>query len=219
MAAPIRSVVAVLFGLVAAPALRAETREFVVFVDGKPSGQFSFVIEPQKDGSLLVTNTAEVRIVLARITVYRYSFRGVELWKDGRLLRIDATTDDNGKVYQLQAALMDANRLRVRVNGQESVVQADVWTTSYWRLPADLDKRQGNVAMLDADTGRILQGKLAFVSKDQMRVAGQVIPCNRYRLTGAAQLDLWYDAQGIMVYQEGMEQGHKTALQLGNIAR
>ncbi|MGE3804089.1 MAG: DUF6134 family protein [Gemmataceae bacterium] len=218
MPAPSRWILAGLVSLALTGSLSAETREFVVFIDGKPSGQYSMVIEPQKDGSTLVTNTAEVRVLFARITVYRYSYRGTELWKEGKLVRMDSATDDNGKQYRLQAAT-DGNRLRVRLNDLEYFATPEVWTTSYWRLANDLEKRKGVVPLLDADTGRILQGQVAFVGNEQFRVGGQVLPCKHYRLTGPTKIDLWYDASGLLVHQEALEDGHKTSLQLGNIAK
>jgi hypothetical protein len=106
----------------------------------------------------------------------------------------------------------------VKVNNAEKVVPAHVWLTSYWSLP-DPKLRNQELPLIDADNGRDLTAKLTFVATEKIKVGGQVIPLNHYRLTGKVNVDLWYDGSDRLVRQEWIEQGHKTLVELVRVRR
>ena len=72
---------------------------------------------------------------------------------------------------------------------------------------------------MDADKGRTLSGKLQFVGKESIARRGQAQPCTHYRLQGEVDVDLWYDAQSRLVRQNTVESGHKTQIELAEIAQ
>jgi hypothetical protein len=193
-----------------------ETRDFVVFVGGKSAGEAHMTIHRQDDGSVTMRCDTDIN-VNKLIGKYKFIYRGVEVWKDRRLVRFDSQTDDNGTRYIVSAAA-EADGLRLRVNNVERKARADVWLTSYWSLP-DPKLREGPVAILDADNGRDLDAKLAYVATEKRTVAGQEVPLNHYRLTGKVQVDLWYDGSERLVRQEWAEQGHKTVMELVRVRR
>jgi hypothetical protein len=197
-------------------AQNVEQRAFAVLVDGKPAGQYTMSIASQPDGSTVMTAQASVQV---RYLVYRYhyTFSGREIWKDGRLVELNTSCDDDGKKFRVTARPDGAN-LRVSVNGQEHQVRSDVWTTTYWRL-AGARFRNQEVPLVDADTGRPLQRTLHYAGQEQANVAGQLKTCTRYRLTGDVTIDLWYDDQDRLVRQDGVEDGHRTILELRRIQR
>jgi hypothetical protein len=187
-------------------------------VDGKHGGEYHMTITRQDDGTTVLTAHANVRLsYVGGLYKYTYSFRGNEVWKDGRLVRMDSASNDDGKQFSVNA-VADGNALRVRVNGQEHASRPDVWTTTYWRLP-DAQYRNRGVPLLDADTGRDINGALQYVGTSQLTVAGQVKTCTRYRVTGGVQVELWYDDQERMVRQESVEDGHRMLLELTGVRR
>jgi hypothetical protein len=204
------------FGAPAARAADLETRDFVVRVDGKPAGDAHFTIHRQDDGTTQVSCDTDVRVSFLLVK-YTYSYRGREIWKNGRLQRFDSTCDDNGKRYQIAAAAEEGG-LRVSVNRQERMARADVWLTSYWTLP-DPRLRNQVIPLLDADNGRDLDCRLQYVGQVQLPVVGQLQNLHRYRLTGKVLVDLWYDAAERLVRQEWVEEGHRTSLELARVRR
>lgn len=219
---PYTVLTALLAVLTAAPLAMAadtEVRDFSVTVDGKRGGQHTMTITRQDDGSVSMTSTADVRLsFLAGLRVYRYSYRGTENWaKDGRLLRLESTSDDDGKRFSVLATAEGTN-LRVRVNGQDRMNRPDVWLTTYWRLPGPGQRNQA-IALLDADTGKDIVARLQYVGPAQVNVAGQVQNMAHWRLTGGVQVELWYDGSERLVRQEFVEDGHRTVLELINLRR
>jgi hypothetical protein len=193
-----------------------EIRDYVVYVDGKPRGNALMDIAHQDDGTIQVACETDLTVQVLLVK-YRYSYRGREVWKDGRLLRLDSSCNDDGKRFQV-SAVAEANGLRVRVNGQERLARADTWLTSYWTLP-DAKLRDQLIPLMDADTGRDLPCRMQHVGVTQMPVAGEVQNVNHYHLTGKVEVDLWYDQAERLVRCEWMEDGHRTHFDLARIRR
>jgi hypothetical protein len=203
-------------GVSQAAAADKETRVFRVLVDNKRAGEYFLTISREDNGSVVVTGETDVKVSFLAFT-YRYSYRGTEVWQDGRLQRLDSTSDDDGKRFSVNAQA-EPKFLRVRVNGREYTTNTDVWTTTYWAQP-DSKSHDQTVLLLDADTGKEIKAFLQFAGKSQIAVAGQPQVCNHYRLSGGVQVELWYDAQGRMVRQEAVESGHRTLIELVGMKR
>ncbi len=201
-----------------AAAADIETRDFRVSVDGKHGGDAHMTIHRQDDGTVSMQCDTDIALsFFGGLKKYTYKYRGKEVWKDGRLQRLDSTCNDDGKLFAVTAVIEGAG-LRVRVNNAERIARGDVWLTSYWCLP-DKKLRDGVIALIDSDTGRDLEGRLTFVGAEQRGVAGQSVTLNHYRLVGKVNVDLWYDGSERLVRQEWLEEGHRTVLELTHIRR
>jgi YD repeat-containing protein len=201
----------------AARASDVETREFKVLVDGKRAGDAQMTIHRADDGTLSMHCDTEINVKVGPIRVYSYKYRGRETWKDGKLVRFQSTCNDDGKHYDVQAEAKD-DGLHVTVNNVERTVNGDVWLTSYWQEP-DKKKYDTQVALVDADCGRDLDGQLRLLGAEQKIVDGREQQLKHFELTGKVNVELWYDAAGRLVRQEWLEEGHRTRLELKYIRR
>ncbi len=198
-----------------AGAADVETRDFTVYVDAKKAGDVHMTINRQDDGTTAVSCDTDVRVG-AIITVYRYSYRGREQWKDGVLQRFESKSNDNGKPYTVTATAAE-DGLHVRVNDVEHTAPADACLTSYWSQP-DAKLANQTIPILDADTGRDLHGKVQFVGPEKYGAEGQTV--QHIRLTGKdVAIDLWYDDAKRLVREEWVEDGHRTAVDLSRVRR
>lgn len=211
-----------------------ETREFKVSVDGKPRGKCSIRVESRDDGADVMQISAALSFNYV-VYEYRYSSVGTEVWKDDRLVELENTADFNGTKYVVTAGTT-AKGLRVTVDGKASVVQPDVWATSYWRLPQHLDETTAcrdvipasgthnartselAVPLLDTDKGKKLRGKLRRIGDETIVLAGRRRKCTHFRIAGDVEVDVWYDGQRRLVRQESIDSGHKTVMELVRIA-
>ena len=200
-----------------ARATDTEHREFSIFIDGKDAGMSRMTLIQEDDGTTYVSasGTVELQRLFAR---FKYTVDSQEWWKGGRLVGLKTTSTENGKRTDVTAAV-SGEQLRVSVNGQESGVRPDVWTTSYWKL-ADTRFHNKPVPVLDVDTGKEYAAQLQFVATEQLKVGGQTQDCYRFRVTGAANTsDLWFDRYHRLVRQEFTESGHRVIMQLYNVRR
>jgi hypothetical protein len=200
-----------------AASAEVEARDFTITVDGKRAGDYRMNITRQDDGSLVMTGQADVRVTFLKIYHTTYAYRGTEVWKNGRLFKLDSSTNDDGTRYVVNA-VADGENLRVKVNGQERLVRGDVWVTSYWHL-AQARFRNQAVPLLDVDSGKEINGTLQLVGNQSLTVAGVVQSCTHYRVTGGVTADLWYDAQERLVRQEWMEKNLRCVLELNRIRK
>jgi hypothetical protein len=193
-----------------------ETRDHTIYVDGKPAGESHVTIQTKDDGSIVVSTSAQVAI--DRLLVhYKYSYSGKETWKDGKLVGLDSTTNDDGKRFNVSAVAGKEN-VKVTVNNTEREVHGDVWSTTYARYP-DTDRCNKVVHLLDADTGKEMSAKLECVGREETVIAGQKMTCTHFRLRGDVSTDLWYDGQKRLVRQEGVEQGHKVLTEFTGVRK
>ena len=194
-----------------------ETRNYTIQVDGKKAGDYRLTIQAQGDGSVAVSAVSDVRVTVLAIPVYTYSYRGREVWKNGRLQHLESTGKEKGKEFNVRVD-RDGSSLHVYANGGEQRVRPDVWTTSCWQLPP-ASLRNHNVPMLSCDTGAESSSLLQLVGTEQIKVAGQTMTCTHYRVTKDAPHDLWYDAQERLVRDEWMSSGHRTVMEMTDLRR
>lgn len=214
-----RLLLCVLLGMMSASravAADTETRDFTVQVLGKQAGTCRHVIQDRDDGSTEVSVTADVNVSYFGKT-YTYTIRGSETWKNNRLVRIETSTNDDGKKMTVSGAA-ERDGLRITANGVDRTVRPDVWLSTYWRVPdpAFVNKQ---VPLIDADSGKDLKATLEYLGKKEITVLGRKQSCHYYRLKGDVKVELWYDAQTRLVRQESIEDGHKTVLELSGVRR
>jgi Family of unknown function (DUF6134) len=200
-----------------ATAADPETREFAVYIDKKLAGTYTMTISQDK-----MEGHANVDAYFYGVVHYVYRYDGTETWKDNHLQTLSSKCNDDGTRYAVQAqAQPGTSGLAVSVNSRQRVRQNDVWTTTYWRLPANVNAQIGArqaVNLLDADSGKDMSGTLEYKGQQQVYAAGGWQKADHYRLTGEKlNVKLWYDASRRLVREESVEGSHTYILQLKGI--
>ncbi|HVS36850.1 MAG TPA: DUF6134 family protein [Gemmataceae bacterium] len=202
----------VLSGAGRVAAADAQARDFSIQVDGKPAGDYHMTIRRQDDGTTSLSAQSDVKVAVLLVTAYTYSYRGQEVWKDGRLQHFESTGKENGKPFAVTADA-DEKGLRVKADGKEFVLRPDAWTTSCWHLPDDRLRNQ-DIALMGCDNGQSSTGRMQYVGQERVQVAGQEQECAHYRLMRDVPYELWYDDQDCLVREEWASNGHRTVLGL-----
>jgi hypothetical protein len=214
-----KSHLAVVILFLAASAARGggeEKRVFAVSVDKKAAGNHLIVIQPREDGAQVVKFQSDIT-VRAFLKTYRYSFQGTEIWKEGRLLQMSTATNDDGKKHAVAIETVQ-DGLSMKADGKQRLLKGEFWVTTYWKLPGEKN-RGPNVMLLDADTGKLLNAKLEKVGNEKIAVVGKLVECAHYKLSGDAQVQLWFDGDDRLVRQESIEDGHQVVLELTRLQR
>jgi hypothetical protein len=192
-----------------------EIRQYDVIVRDKPVGNVSIRISQRPDGTTIAHTDTSV-LVEYLLFKYRYEFHGTETWQIDRLLQLDSRTEDNGKSASVKAAI-DSQGSRIEVRGNASRIESPLaMTENYWRLP-NPGLTTANFSILEPDTGIVRSVRLQQLGPDSVTVEGREIACNHYRLTGEANAELWFDAEGRLVRQQTVEQGYLTEQRLARI--
>jgi hypothetical protein len=195
-----------------------EYREFSIFVDGKDAGSSRMTLIQQDDGTSYMSATLDVKFRHLLVIDYAIKIETQEWWKEGRLIGMKTNSIENGKKSEVTIAV-DNKQLRMRVNGKESMLKAEVWTNSFWKL-ADARFHNKPVPIVEVDTGKEFNSELKYMGAEKIPVAGKLQDCYRFLVTAApGPIDLWYDKYHRLVRQEFTESGHKTIVQLVNVKR
>ena len=126
-------------------------RGFQVYLDDKPIGKHSFRISESGE-TRRISSSASFDVDFLFVNAYRYRHSSSEIFRDGCLQEIRATTDDNGKRYRVEGSALGKG---FRVEHQDGVEQAHgcLTTFAYWDPDFLRQKR-----LLNAQTGDIERG-------------------------------------------------------------
>jgi len=181
-----------------------ETRVFSILHGGKPIGTAEMRIVSH-DG--ITECSVEVRAnERTPVGFYSYTLTSREVWRDGRAISLRSSADEDGYAYSL---VFDSTSGEVTANGSRRYVSRQLWPTTFAQLPAT-----GPVALLDADSGRVSEGRVEKVRTETVRAAGKEIAAVRYHVSGGRDVTLWYDDRGRLVSQSWIVAGSEMVLEL-----
>lgn len=177
----------------AAPALASAypgILKFQVQRDGNPIGHVMERYRPMGQ-ELQVDVFIGFVVSLVFIPVYRYEHRSREIWRDGRLVRLDTITNDNGDAQRVIGRAASGG---LAVEGPQGTLTApaDILPSSYWH-PRFTDQSR----MLDSQKGRILEFDIAKVGSERIEAMGRPVDTDRFAMRGDIDLDFWYDADRV----------------------
>ena len=180
-------------GALAAPSLASaypSILKFQVKRDGNPIGHVMERYRPVGQ-DLQVDVFISFLVSLAFIPVYRYEHRAREIWREGRLVRLDTVTDDNGEPQSV-TGLAQADGFAVTGTEGALIAPADILPSSYWH-PRFTDSSR----MLDSQLGRILEFDIAKVGSERIEVLDRRVEADRFAMRGDVDLDFWYDSDRV----------------------
>jgi hypothetical protein len=161
---------------------------FDVLRNGRPMGTHR--LDFHRAGDRLIVNIAidlEVRLV---VSIYRYVHRSREVWVDGRLVEIDTTTDDDGRVYRV-AGRVGSDGFNVESTAGRFVAPVELMPTSYWH-----ERMIKGRPLFDTQEGKVIATEIVGPIEDVLNVEGKSIPVRVYDVSGDLKLHLWYGTDG-----------------------
>lgn len=169
-----------------------EPLSFSVLRNGEVVGSHSLRFQPQADGIGVAVDT-NVVVKMAMIPVYRFEHHGQEVWRNGQLVALHSTTNDDGTHHVLKVS-GGAGGLEVEGDGAVSHLPAAMVPASLWN-PATA--AQGT--LINTLDGHAMAVRFADLGDDTVTVHGQPRHARHYAMTGDLSRELWYDAAGTLV--------------------
>lgn len=162
---------------------------FDVWREGSLIGSHRIDFTRQGD-ELRVDIAIELKVDFAYITVFRYQHRNREIWRDGRLLAMQSTTDDDGDRARVS---LEARGGELAVEGTKfaGTVPGNLLPTTYWREDSI---RAGR--LVSSQDGRIFEVTVTPLGEEDVLSEGRLVKARHYSMRGDLDLDLWYDADG-----------------------
>ena len=191
-----RSALALTAAAISAPALalaadRAE-RRFTILRDGADIGTHRVALI-REGGDLRAEIDIRIVVRVLGIAAYRYEMTNRETWRDGLLIRIDSSVNDDGRRKRVAATRDGAGELRVEGSLYTGAAPADAATTSYF---TDAFLKRGT--WISTDGGELYDVGVATLGETQVRTKRGQAFARSYRAKAAPDFDvkLFYDERG-----------------------
>ncbi len=163
--------------------------EFDVYRKGARVGFHRVRFERIGD-ELRVSNTFEVEVGLLFFTAFRYLYQSDSRWRDGRLVYLRATVDDNGKRTLVEAA-HDGARITIRAGDARAAFAGTLYPTNHWNSAV-----LGETRVINTLTGRINEVRILPQGRETVATERGRIMAIRYAYTGELDAAVWYDDAG-----------------------
>ena len=144
----------------------------------------------RRGGDLQIDIAIDIEINMLFVNLFSYKHRSREVRRDGRLVSIDARTDDDGTIYWVTAKATPAG-LEVVGSGGRFTAPADTLTTGYWSY-----ETVGKSRLLDSQHGRLVDVRISPMGQERIDTASGTVPSQRYEVDGDLQLTLWFSPDG-----------------------
>jgi hypothetical protein len=163
--------------------------EFKVLRDGDEVGFHRVVFRSEGD-SLIAESEFSLDVKVLFFTAYRYRYTSTDVWRNGCLVSVDATVDENGDQTAVRAN--SANQ-RLTITGPSGVETADagIFPTNHWHAGVVDTER-----VLNTITGKVADVRIIDDGVDWVMVNGGTYPARRYHYTGDLRNTVWYDGDG-----------------------
>lgn len=154
---------------------RVKRLNFDVYLDEREIGYHRFDLRDEGD-RLRLTTEADFEVRLLVFTAFEYEHRNNELWRDGCLERIDASTNSNGDRYEVEGQSHEGTFLLDTHAGSRRV-QECVATFAYWDRSL-LERSR----LLNPQTGEYLEVDLVPLPPATVTIGGRELAVERLAL-------------------------------------
>ena len=170
----------------------AETFKYVVVRNGDQIGTHTVELR-RKDAETSVKAETRVEVKIAFFTAYQFRQANTEKWVNGRLVSLQATTDDNGTPHKVEVTA-GTQGLRIQADGKTATAAPETVPASVWNRA--LVRQSTAISLSD---GSLMPIKVADKGEETIVVQGKRVKARRYFMSGKFEQDLWYDEHDRLV--------------------
>ena len=139
---------------------------------------------------LVAEATSTMRVTLLGLPLYRFSYQSRDVWRDGLLVELAATTDDDGSRSGVTAHRDGAE---VLIDGSQGRLTAagPVFPTNHWNAAV-----RGTGQVLNTITGGLNAVTMTPVGRETVETRQGPVGATLWTYRGDLTVDVWYDDAG-----------------------
>jgi hypothetical protein len=185
------------------------SRRFAVFYKGHKIGTHAVIYSSQL-GEMRVDTEIHLVVKVAFFTVFAFSHRSQEVWRDGQLMSLASETVEHGKALHVEGTATP-DGFRVVGNGDPFIAPAATLTSNSLWTPAVLDQE----TLVDAQHGGIIGVSARKVAEEDIAIGDRPVRATRYTfITPYLAGSIWYDTQDLWVHGEFERDGARIQYRL-----
>ena len=169
--------------------------EFDIFRNNNHIGQHIFSFK--KEGNQLqVESEINFKIKKLGVVLYKYHVKGTEYFEDGKLIKFNSKTNQNGKEKYVNIKL-EEGELVIDGSSFKGKVPSDYLLGTWWNHSLVKAKAQ-----ISAVSGRIIKQKVTFIGKEEIKIGDKTFNTLHYNFKSSDETlpdnkklntDIWYD--------------------------
>ena len=169
--------------------------EFNILRNDKYIGKHIFSFK-KENNQTSVYSEINFEIKKFGVVLYKYHVRGTEYYKDGKLIKFNSKTNQNGKEKYVNIKLT-GDDLIIDGSSFKGNVSADYLLGTWWNH--SIIKAE---AQISAVSGRIIKQKVTFLGKENLNIDGKTYNTLHFNFSSSDQklekgkklnTDVWYD--------------------------
>jgi len=170
-------------------AVPTEDLAFRVTRNGSEIGRHTVAFE-RTGGDLTVRIAVDIRVGFGPVTLYRYTLRATEHWRDGVLMAAEGDTNDDGSKNFLRLSRQDMALVVEGSAAPRFTAPAECLCASHW------NRAELAAPMVNIQNGELLRFTVTSAGQERVDVGGRTVMAEHHVLDGKSRLDIWYDDRG-----------------------
>lgn len=184
-------------------------RRFSVLYKGDRIGAHT-ILYSSATGDTEVRTEIHMLVKVAFFTLFSYTHRSEEIWRDGRLISLSSDTIEDGETFRVEGAA-NAHGFRVVSKGGPFIAPAATLTSNSLWTPAVLER----ATVVDAQHGGIIGISAHSFGDEEIVIADRPVHATRYTfITPYIAGSIWYDTKNSWVRGAFERNGSKIQYEL-----
>ena len=173
--------------------------EFDIYRNQTHIGKHVFSFK-KLNGELAVESEINFEIKKFGIVLYKYHVKGTEIYKDGKLVKFNSKTNQNGKVKYVNMKL-DNEEYNIDGSSYQGKAPIDFVIGTWWNHSI---VKAG--AQISAVSGRIIKQKVTFLGKETIKIHDKIYNTLHFNFSSTDKklakdkklnTDVWYDEKSL----------------------
>ena len=173
--------------------------EFDIYRNQEHIGKHVFSFK-KLNGELAIESEINFQIKKFGVVLYKYHVKGTEIYKDGKLVKFNSKTNQNGKVKYVNMEL-DNEEYNIDGSSYQGKAPIDFMIGTWWN--------HGIVkasAQISAVSGRIIKQKVTFLGKETIKIHDKIYNTLHFNFSSTDKklakdkklnTDVWYDEKSL----------------------
>ena len=193
--------------------------EFDIYRNNKNIGKHIFSFQ-KTNGQLEVESEINFEIKKLGIVLYRYHVKGIEVYKDGKLVKFNSKTNQNGKEKYVNMKLKNGE-FAIDGSSYQGNVPTDYLLGTWWNH--SIVKAE---AQISAVSGRIIKQKVTFLGKETIKFNDKSYETLHFNFSSTDKklskgkrlnTDVWYDEKTLNWVKASFEKKGKWEYKLVSV--
>ena len=173
--------------------------EFDIYRNQNHIGKHVFSFK-KLNGELAVESEINFQIKKFGIVLYKYHVKGTEIYKDGKLVKFNSKTNQNGKVKYVNMKL-DNEEYNIDGSSYQGKAPIDFMIGTWWNHSIVKASVQ-----ISAVSGRIIKQKVTFLGKETIKIHDKIYNTLHFNFSSTDKklakdkklnTDVWYDEKSL----------------------